>query len=82
MRQVTHGPHEDSGPRWSPDGRMLTFIRGSLSFITPGQVYVKMLPSGEPVWHQADGATVVPPFRPDVGNLALTVPPFSPFPRR
>ncbi len=21
MRQVTHGPNEDSGPRWSPDGR-------------------------------------------------------------
>ena len=20
MRQVTHGPNEDSGPRWSPDG--------------------------------------------------------------
>ena len=30
------------------------------------------LPSGKPVWYQADGSTVVPPFRPDVGNLALT----------
>ncbi len=30
------------------------------------------LPSGEPVWYQAEGSTVVPPFRPDVGNLALT----------
>jgi hypothetical protein len=28
---------------------MLTFIRGPSSFITTGQVYVKMLPSGEPV---------------------------------
>ena len=26
MRQVTHGPNEDSGPRWAPDGRTLTFL--------------------------------------------------------
>jgi dipeptidyl aminopeptidase/acylaminoacyl peptidase len=26
MRQVTHGPNEDSGPRWSPDGETLTFL--------------------------------------------------------
>ena len=26
MRQVTHGPNEDSGPRWSPDGQTLTFL--------------------------------------------------------
>ena len=26
MRQVTHGPNEDSGPRWSPDGTTLTFL--------------------------------------------------------
>ena len=26
MRQVTHGPNEDSGPRWSPDGATLSFL--------------------------------------------------------
>ena len=26
MRQITHGPNDDSGPRWSPDGRTLSFL--------------------------------------------------------
>ncbi|HEY1510666.1 MAG TPA: phospholipase C, phosphocholine-specific [Solirubrobacteraceae bacterium] len=37
-----------------------------------GDPHPVMLPNGKPVWHQAEGSTVVPPFRPDVGNLALT----------
>ena len=44
-------------------------MRGVRGFGDPHPV---MLPSGRPVWYQADGATVVPPFRPDVENLALT----------
>ncbi len=35
-------------PELSPDGRLLTFIRGSGTFLTSGGIYVKMLPSGEP----------------------------------
>ena len=26
VRQVTYGPNDDSGPRWSPDGRTLSFL--------------------------------------------------------
>ena len=44
-------------------------MRGVRGFGDPHPV---TLPSGKPVWYQAEGATVVPPFRPDVGNLALT----------
>jgi phospholipase C len=44
-------------------------MRGVRGF---GDPHPAILPSGRPVWDQADGATVVPPFRPDVGNLALT----------
>ena len=44
-------------------------MRGVRGFGDPHPV---TLPSGKPVWYQADGSTVVPPFRPDVGNLALT----------
>ncbi len=44
-------------------------MRGVRGFGDPHPV---ALPSGRPVWYQAEGSTVVPPFRPDVGNLALT----------
>jgi phospholipase C len=44
-------------------------LRGVRGYGDPHPV---TLPSGSPVWYQADGATVVLPFRPDVGNLALT----------
>jgi phospholipase C len=43
-------------------------MRGVRGFGDPHPV---TLPSGQPVWFQADGSTVVPPFRPDAGNLAL-----------
>jgi serine/threonine protein kinase/Tol biopolymer transport system component len=36
-------------PALSPDGRLLTFIRGANTFFGLGDVYVKMLPSGEPI---------------------------------
>src|SRR3984957_20733429 len=41
-------------------------MRGVRGFGDPHPI---ILPSGRPVWDQADGASVVPPFRPDVGNL-------------
>ena len=44
-------------------------MRGVRGFGDPHPV---TLPSGQPVWYQAEGASVVPPFRPNVGNLALT----------
>src|SRR5471032_3035271 len=37
-----------------------------------GDPHPVMLPSGKPVWYQADDGSVTPPFRPDVENLALT----------
>jgi phospholipase C len=44
-------------------------MRGVRGF---GDPHPAILPSGRRVWSQADGADVVLPFRPDVGNLALT----------
>jgi phospholipase C len=44
-------------------------MRGVRGFGDPHPV---TLSTGKPVWYQADGSTVVPPFRPDVGkNLSL-----------
>ena len=53
-------------PELSPDGRLLTFIRGKGTFLTPGDVYVKMLPSGEPVQLTHDKLVKLSPtFSPD-----------------
>lgn len=35
-------------PALSPDGKMLAFIVGNSAFLATGQVYVKLLPNGEP----------------------------------
>ena len=49
-------------PALSPDGRMLTFIRGSEPTLGgPGQIYVKLLPDGEPVQLTKDDCQEVEP---------------------
>jgi eukaryotic-like serine/threonine-protein kinase len=53
-------------PALSPDGRLLAFIRGNGTFLGPGDVYVKMLPSGEPVQLTHDKLVKLSPeFSPD-----------------
>src|SRR5262249_23655863 len=42
-------------PALSPDGRMLTFIRGDSTFVGIGEIYVQVLPNGEPVQLTHDG---------------------------
>jgi eukaryotic-like serine/threonine-protein kinase len=56
-------------PEFSPDGRMLAFIRGNDSFFGPGQLYVKFLPDGQPVQLTHDATLKLSPsFSPD-GSL-------------
>ena len=45
--QLTNFADSATSPALSPDGRMLTFIRGESTFIGPGQIYVKLLPDGD-----------------------------------
>ena len=60
-------------PAISPDGRMLAFIRGPDTFIGEGQVYVKLLPNGEPVpLTRDDMGKMSPEFSPDGSRIAYT----------
>ena len=61
-------------PALSPDGRMLAFIRGSDSFLGRGQIYVKILPSGEPVQLTNDDAVkLAPSFSPDGSRIVYSI---------
>ena len=61
-------------PALSPDGRMLAYIRGANSFIGPGQLYVQMLPDGEPVQLTHDQRIkLAPSFSPDGSRIAYSV---------
>ena len=53
-------------PSLSPDGRMVTFIRGGESFLSTGQIYVKLLPNGESVRLTSSASPkYAPVFTPD-----------------
>jgi serine/threonine protein kinase/sugar lactone lactonase YvrE len=61
-------------PALSSDGRMLAFIRGENSFFGAGDVYVKMLPSGEPVQLTHDPKMkLAPSFSPDNSRIAYSI---------
>jgi eukaryotic-like serine/threonine-protein kinase len=72
--QLTKFPDSVSQPALSADGKMLTFVRGADTFLAPGEVYVKMLPDGEPVQLTHDGTSKMSPvFSPNGARIAYTV---------
>jgi len=61
-------------PELSPDGRMLAFIRGEDTFLGVGEVYVKLLPTGEPIQLTRDNRLKLSPaFSPDGTEIAYSV---------
>jgi len=61
-------------PALSSDGRLLAFIRGSGTFTaTDGEIYLKVLPDGDPVQLTHDTlAKMGPAFSPDGARIAYT----------
>jgi serine/threonine protein kinase len=71
--QLTNFADSAVSPTLSPDGRMLAFIRGPNTFFSPGQVYVKQLPDGEPVQLTHDHLKKMGPrFSPDGARIGYT----------
>jgi eukaryotic-like serine/threonine-protein kinase len=73
--QITNFADAVTSPAFSPDGRMLTFLRGDDTFVTAGQVYVMLLPHGNPVRLTNDSSPKMSPvFSSDGANVTYTVP--------
>jgi serine/threonine protein kinase/Tol biopolymer transport system component len=75
--QLTSFTDSVVSPVLSPDGRMLAFIRAESAVAgspdRPGEVYVKLLPDGEPVQLTRDGyPKLFPAFSPDGSRIAYT----------
>jgi serine/threonine protein kinase/Tol biopolymer transport system component len=75
--QLTDVTDSVVSPVLSPDGRMLAFIRAESSVAgspdRPGQLYVKLLPDGEPVQLTKDEyPKLLPAFSPDGTRIAYT----------
>ena len=72
--QLTDFTDSAVAPALSPDGRLLAFIRGTRYFLSPDQIWVKLLPNGEPIQvTNSHGAKLAPVFSPDGSELAYTV---------
>jgi Tol biopolymer transport system component len=71
--QLTTFADAATQPALSPDGRLLAFIRGESTIGGFGQIYVKLLPDGEPVQLTRDKLLKTNPrFSPDGSRIAYT----------
>ena len=72
--QITDFSDSASAPALSPDGRMVTFLRGGIPFLSTEQVYVKLLPDGQSTQLTNEPRPKYNPvFTPDGSRVAYTV---------
>ncbi len=72
--QITSFTDAAVAPALSPDGRMVAFFRSDRTFFTADQIYLKMLPDGEPVQLTHDPRLKYNlAFSPDGSRIAYTV---------
>ena len=71
--QLTSFTDAAVAPAVSPDGRMVTFIRGGTPFLSHGQIWVKLLPNGDPLrLTDSQQPKYGPVFTPDGTRIAYT----------
>jgi serine/threonine protein kinase/Tol biopolymer transport system component len=72
--QITDFADSATAPSLSPDGGMVTFIRGGRYFQSSGQIYVKQLPNGDAVRLTNDARPkFAPVFTPDGSRIAFSM---------
>jgi hypothetical protein len=81
--KVTNFTDSAFSPALSPDGRMVTFVRGEAMTVGgEGDIFVKLLPDGEPVQLTHDGGMKMSPtFTPGGDRVAYRVPPLMTDPK-
>jgi eukaryotic-like serine/threonine-protein kinase len=71
--QLTYLSDSATSPALSPDGHMLAFIRGENTLLGPGDVYLKLLPDGDPVrLTHDDHPKMGLAFSPDSSKISFT----------
>ena len=71
--QITNFTDSAVAPALSPDGRIVAFYKSDNWFLTPDQIYVKLLPDGEPVQLTNDPRLKYGlAFSPDGSRIAYT----------
>jgi len=71
--QLTFFTDSVTSPALSPDGRMIAYLRGPATFVGPADLYVQMLPGGDPTPLTGDGLPKMDPhFSPDGNRIAFS----------
>ena len=72
--QITNFTDSAVAPALSPDGRMIAFLRSEKGLLSPDQIWVKLLPNGEPVQlTNLPGGKCCPSFSPDGSVVTFTI---------